>query len=168
MPIRVRSKQTIPLYVKFYVMTLMVFLTSLNVSGQHHHVHEGLHHWEIPSKSPDRIMLTFHGDPSSSRAVTWRTDTSIEKSFAQISEATVNSNFTENTEVYSAVRESFDLGLYKGNNSLKVNYHSVVFEKLKPNKLYVYRVGDGNKYWSEWIQFKTAKREYAPTKFVYF
>ena len=162
------SKLRISLYVNFFVMNLMIFLISLNVSGQHQHDHGELHHWEIPSKNPDRIMLTFHGDPSSSRAVTWRTDTSIKKAFAQISEATVNSNFTENTEVYNAVKEPFDLGLYKGNNSLKVNYHSVVFKKLKPNKLYVYRVGDGNKYWSEWIQFKTAKKEYAPTKFVYF
>ena len=137
MPKLFKSKTTISFYVKFYVMNVMIFLTSLNVSGQHQHDHGGLHHWEIPSKNPDRIMLTFHGDPSSSRAVTWRTDASIKKAFAQISEATVNSSFTENTEVYNAVKEPFDLGLYKGNNSLKVNYHSVVFKKLKPNKLYV-------------------------------
>ena len=73
------SKLTISFYVKFYVMNVMIFLTSLNISGQHQHDHAGLHHWEIPSKNPDRIMLTFHGDPSSSRAVTWRTDTSINK-----------------------------------------------------------------------------------------
>ena len=37
------------------------------------HNHNGLNHWEIPSKNPDRIILTFHGDPATSRAVTWRT-----------------------------------------------------------------------------------------------
>tara|TARA_A200000159_G_scaffold78140_1_gene72381 strand:- start:1666 stop:2967 length:1302 start_codon:yes stop_codon:yes gene_type:complete len=149
-------------------MSLMMCLNSLNISAQHNHEHKGLQHWEIPSKNPDRIILTFLGDPATSRAVTWRTDSTIKNGFSQIAEATVNSNFTENTIRYKAITEPFDLGLYKGNNSLKVNYHSVVFQQLKPDKIYAYRVGDGTKYWSEWIQFKTAKKEYAPTKFVYF
>ena len=62
--------------------------------AQHNHEHiDGLHHWEIPSKDPDRIILTFHGDPASRRAVTWRTDSTVTKAFAQIAEATVNSSF---------------------------------------------------------------------------
>ena len=60
------------------------------------------------------------------------------------------------------------MGLYKGNKPLKVNYHSVVFKGLDADKQYVYRVGDGDQYWSEWIQFRTAKKGYAPTQFVYF
>lgn len=163
-----KSKQIIFLYIKSSVMIFMMFLNSLNISAQHNHEHNGLQHWEIPSKNPDRIILTFLGDPATSRAVTWRTDSTIKNGFSQIAEATVNSNFAENTVRYKAITEPFDLGLYKGNNSLKVNYHSVVFQQLKPNKIYAYRVGDGTNYWSEWIQFKTAKKEYAPTKFVYF
>jgi predicted phosphodiesterase len=163
-----KSKQIIFLYIKSSVMIFMMFLNSLNISAQHNHQHNGLQHWEIPSKNPDRIILTFLGDPATSRAVTWRTDSTIKNGFSQIAEATVNSNFAENTVRYKAITEPFDLGLYKGNNSLKVNYHSVVFQQLKPNKIYAYRVGDGTNYWSEWIQFKTAKKEYAPTKFVYF
>ena len=156
------------LCVKCIIISFTMCLNSLNISAQHNHEHNGLQHWEIPSKNPDRIILTFLGDPATSRAVTWRTDSTIKNGFSQIAEATVNSNFTENTIRYKAITEPFDLGLYKGNNSLKVNYHSVVFQKLKPNKIYAYRVGDGTKYWSEWIQFKTAKKDYAPTKFVYF
>ena len=139
----------------------------ISCSAQNHD-HSGLHHWEIPSKNPDRIILTFHEDPSESRAVTWRTDTTIKNAYAEIAEATVNSNFVTNSKKYMAKTETFDLGLYKGNKSLKVHYHSVAFNHLKPNKIYVYRVGDGKSHWSEWIQFKTAKNEYAPTKFVYF
>jgi len=127
-----------------------------------------MHHWEIPSKDPDRIILTFYGEPANGRAVTWRTDTSITSAVAEIAQAKTNSSFTANKITKNAITEPFDLGLYKGNSSLKVNYHSVVFENLEPNTLYAYRVGDGNKYWSEWIQFRTAKLSYAPTKFVYF
>jgi len=137
-------------------------------SHGHTHDFEGLHHWEIPSKDPDRIILTFNGDPATSRAVTWRTDNSIDKAVAQIAEATVNAGFRKNATTTDATTEKFDLGLYKSNASLLVHYHSVVFQDLKPNTLYAYRVGDGKEYWSEWIQFRTAKTEYAPTQFVYF
>jgi hypothetical protein len=137
--------------------------------GHHHtHIHEGLRHWEIPSKDPDRIILTFNGDPATSRAVTWRTDTTITKAVAQIALATENSGFEDEAKSIEAITEEFDLGLYKGNNSLKVHYHSVNFEDLETNKLYAYRVGDGDEHWSEWIQFRTANAEYAPTTFVYF
>lgn len=145
----------------------LILLTNFSLLAQRHH-HDGLHHWEIPSKDPDRIILTFHGDPAIKRAVTWRTDTTIRQAVAQIAEATVNSKFTENAITIEATKEPFDLGEYKGNASLKVHYHSVVFDGLKPDKLYAYRVGDGENYWSEWIQFRTAKPGYAPTQFVYF
>ena len=133
-----------------------------------HDSHKGLHHWEIPSMDPDRIILTFHGDPSTSRAVTWRTDKSITKAVAQIAEAKVNSKFTDDAVSVAAATEAFDLGQYKGNSALVVHYHGAKFKNLKPNTQYVYRVGDGSKHWSEWIQFRTAKSSYAPTQFVYF
>ncbi len=138
------------------------------ISAQHHHHHDGLHHWEIPSKDPDRIILTFNGDPATTRAVTWRTDTSITTGVAQIAEATVNSKFEDDAITINAELEEFDLGTFRENNSLIVHYHSVVFEGLEPDKLYAYRVGDGEDHWSEWIQFRTAKEGYNPTQFVYF
>jgi predicted phosphodiesterase len=151
---------------------IFLFIFCLNVNAQndshpHEHKYGGLHHWEIPSKDPDRIILTFNGDPSTKRAVTWRTDLSIEKSEAQIAVAGVNSSFANEATSYTASTEKFDLGLYKSNKSLIVNYHSVVFENLKPNTLYAYRVGSREN-WSEWIQFKTANTDYKPTQFVYF
>jgi len=133
----------------------------------HHHHYNNLHHWEIPSQDPDRIILTFYGDPSTKRAVTWRTDISVSNAKAQIALAGSNRNFVTNAITYNAKTEAFDLGTYKSNNSFDVHYHSVIFEDLIPNSIYAYRVGDG-KIWSEWIQFKTANKEYSPTEFVYF
>ena len=149
---------------------LLIFCFNLNAqkhSHPHSHKHDGLHHWEIPSKDPDRIILTFNGDPSTKRAVTWRTDLSVEKAEAQIAVANVNSSFVKEAITYSASTEEFDLGLYKSNKSLIVNYHSVVFENLNTNTLYAYR-GGYDKNWSEWIQFKAANDTYSPTQFVYF
>ncbi|MCR9133424.1 MAG: metallophosphoesterase family protein [bacterium] len=151
-----------------FIVTAIGSLTTCAQQQHHHHHHEGLHHWEIPSKDPDRIILTFKGDPATSRAVTWRTDTSITNGVAQIAEASVNSKFVEEAITINAELEEFDLGQYKDNNSLIVHYHSVVFEGLEPDKLYAYRVGNGDEHWSEWIQFRTAKKGYHPTQFVYF
>lgn len=149
----------------FQIFILVIFTIANQLVAQHK---KKLRHWEIPSKEPDRIILTFYGNPATSRAVTWRTDSTVTKSFGQIAEATVNSKFTKNALTINATTELFDLGLYKSNSSLKVYYHSVIFTNLKPNKTYVYRVGNGEEKWSEWIQFKTAKPKYAPTQFVYF
>ncbi len=151
--------------------SLFLFTFHWNVYAQvhshDHHQHNGLHHWEIPSKDPDRIILTFSGDPSTKRAVTWRTDLSVKQAKAQIAIASANSKFVNQSTTYNALTEEFDLGLYKSNKSLVVNYHSVVFENLNPNTLYAYRVGNEDN-WSEWIQFKTANNSYSPTQFVYF
>ena len=70
---------------KNLVIYCFAFALCLNINAQKHtHPHNdhytGLHHWEIPSKDPDRVILTFNGDPSTKRAVTWRTDSSITKS----------------------------------------------------------------------------------------
>lgn len=149
-----------------FSVVILVYISVVSVHA--HEDHAGLRHWEIPSKDPDRIILTFHGDPTTNRAVTWRTDNSITRAVAQIAEATANSKFTDQAAKKNAGTEPFDLGLYKGNKSLIVHYHSLVFEGLKPNTLYAYRVGDDWEHWSEWFQFRTAKVNYAPTQFVYF
>ena len=150
----------------FIFIFLILLFPFLTISAQGDFA--GLKHWEIPSKNPDRIILTFYGDPTSSRAVTWRTNTEIENGVAQISEATVNANMEYKPKTYKASVEKLKLGQYMMNNSFSVNYHSVIFKELKQNTLYAYRVGDGDKYWSEWIHFKTAKKEYSKTEFVFF
>ena len=145
------------------------FLGNLLFSQNIEHKHNlgSIHHWQIPSKDPDRIILTFNGDPATKRAVTWRTEKSILNAYAQISEATKNSKFSDSTITIKAKTESLDISLYRGKSAIKINYHNVTFKNLKPNTKYVYRVGDGDSYWSEWIQFKTAKQTYAPTQFIF-
>src|SRR3954469_21919270 len=40
-----------------------------------------------PGPVPDRIILTWKGDPTTTQAVTWRTDTTVTAAVAQIAEA---------------------------------------------------------------------------------
>ena len=46
-----------------------------------------LRHWEIASRDPDRIYLTFNGDPATDRAISWRTSADIKTAYAEIAPA---------------------------------------------------------------------------------
>ena len=114
-----------------------------------------------PTVIPDRIVLTWNGDPATSAAVTWRTNTQIVDSGAEIAVADASPNF-----VTHARRVDAGLGLFQ-DGDLSFHTHSVTFEDLEPNTQYAYRVGSGD-IWSEWFHFKTAKPGPAPFTFVYF
>ena len=113
-----------------------------------------------PRPLPDRIVLTWSGDPATTQAVTWRTDVSVRQALAEIDFANENGRELKGLSV-PARTEPFvsDLG--------EAHYHSAEFKDLKPDTLYAYRVGDGAN-WSEWFHFRTAAREARPFTFVYF
>jgi len=130
--------------------------------------HRGLRHWALASPDPDRIFLTFHGDPATRRAVTWRTDASVERAVAEIAVALGEPGFDQMAKRVEAKTEAIDLSKALNTTQGEVLYHSATFENLQPGTLYAYRVGDGDRRWSEWIQFRTASREPEPFSFVYF
>ena len=127
-----------------------------------------LRHWEIASCDPDRIYLTFNGDPATTRAVSWRTSVDIKTAYAEIAPALAAPGFDLAARRISAKTEAVDLNQVNDNTQGTVHFHTVRFEALQPDTLYAYRVGDGEHYWSEWIQFRTAKSEPAPFSFLYF
>ncbi len=115
-----------------------------------------------PTAIPDRIILTFRGDPARSQAVSWRTDTTVAKPIAQIALASAYPKFDEKATTVNAAAATplmTDLGA--------AHYHSAEFTGLAPNTLYAYRVGDGAN-WSEWFHFKTASDKAEPFSFIYF
>lgn len=113
-----------------------------------------------PTPAPDRIILTWSGDPATTQAVTWRTDTSIEKGLAEIAPATHGPQFPKQAKQFTAATESLKSDINEA------HYHSVSFTALQPDTVYVYRVGDGVN-WSEWNQFRTASAGPAPIEFIY-
>ncbi|HEY0946523.1 MAG TPA: metallophosphoesterase family protein [Opitutaceae bacterium] len=113
-----------------------------------------------PRPLPDRIVLTWRNDPSTTQAVTWRTDTSVIRSLAEIAVANESGRELKSRPVpaFTAPFES-DLGT--------AHFHTAEFTELEPDTLYAYRVGDGAN-WSEWFHFRTASREAHPFTFIYF
>jgi hypothetical protein len=158
----------LPKYAPFSAIALaLLWLTAVPMDLNGHEADKDLRHWETASADPDRIFLSFHGDPATRRAVNWRTDTSVSTAVAQIAEATGNPKFDMEARSITAVTETLDLSQHDRNLQENVNYHAVVFDALEPDTLYAYRVGSRG-HWSEWIQFRTAKQEPAPFSFVYF
>lgn len=113
-----------------------------------------------PTRTPDRVILTWSGDPATTQAVTWRTDVSVVTAVAEIAEATDGPEFRKSATQVDAASENLttDLG--------EARCHSVQFTGLKPDTIYAYRVGDGFN-WSEWNQFRTASAGPAPIEFLY-
>ena len=113
-----------------------------------------------PTPMPDRLVLTWSGDPSTTQAITWRTDTSVTRAIAQLALATDRPQVTSGDDrVATTTVFASDLGT--------AHYHAIELRDLSPATTYAYRVGDGVN-WTEWQHFRTAKQGAAPFTFVYF
>ena len=143
--------------------------------------HDSAHHqrppWQAATDWPDRIITTFNDDPTTSFAVTWRTDNSVGRTIAQIVKATPDTRFDILAETLTAKTESVDLEVIETPSGVRhspenvglgtVHYHSVSFKNLEPDTLYAWRVQGDRGNWSEWIQTRTAPTA-GPISFVYF
>ncbi|MCA9191586.1 MAG: metallophosphoesterase family protein [Planctomycetales bacterium] len=114
-----------------------------------------------PTAMPDRVILTWNGDPRTTQAVTWRTSVEVVSGIAEIVAADATPYFPEKATQVAAVSEALKTDLSTA------HYHSVNFKDLQPGTRYAYRVGDGTN-WSEWFQFSTASASPEPFSFVYF
>jgi len=110
---------------------------------------------------PQRIVLNLTTTPSSSMAVTWRTEGEVKNPVVQVAPAGDWDGFQKGAVNGSATSEKFEL-----DTRAIVYSHSSIMSGLKANTLYAYRVG-GDSAWSEWNQFTTAKEGDAPFSFVF-
>ncbi len=126
-----------------------------------------------PSPVPDRVTLTWKGDPATSQAVTWRTDTSVTRAVAQVAESDDGPKFAGRLiigvapPVGEAVRQVAAVTTPLATDLNDCHCHTAEFAGLRPRTKYLYRVGDGVN-WSEWFQFETAAAGPAPLSFLYF
>jgi len=135
--------------------------------------HEGVGHeqpaavedeWTYRSTAmPERMLISWKGDPATTQAVTWRTDTTVVHAFAQITVAEDGPLFVEKAKAAQVEATTTLVKTDLGDR----HYHAVNFTELSPETLYVYRVGDRTN-WSAWTHFRTASAEPKPFSFVYF
>lgn len=115
----------------------------------------------IPRAEPDRIVLTIAGDPATSMAVTWRTDTTVNESVAQISRNLPTIHLADSSVTVTGKYEEL------AGDGVVARFHSVTFTGLSPETSYAYRVGSGTAA-SEWFTFTTASVSPKPFSFLYF
>ncbi len=115
-----------------------------------------------PTVTPDRIILTWTDNPTTSQAVTWRTSTEITRGLAEIALAESGpQGQRNNARQLIAVTQPLETDLNAA------HFHTVTFRDLTPAAKYAYRVGDGVN-WSEWFLFTTASDQAEPLSFIYF
>lgn len=109
---------------------------------------------------PDRIILSIAADPATTMGVSWRTDTTVITGYAEIKVATAAPEADDALRISSVVTPLLL-------DDSRANYHELIFTNLQPATLYMYRVGDSvNR--SEWVQFRTAEKQFKPFAFLYF
>lgn len=139
---------------------LALLLIAGSAQAQNTLVVDGMPRYE-PTGYPDRIVLTFAGDPARTQAVTWRTGPGVSTAVAEIAVATATPGLHLGARTVRGATTPLE-----AENGV-AHHHSVVFTGLRPNTLYAYRVG-GAGTWSEWFQFRTASTDFAPFSFLYF
>ena len=106
-----------------------------------------------PSAFPDRVVLNLTENPSTSVAVTWRTDVSVSESFCELQPVPQGPVRKEDSKTFKA-RTTTVKYEYGDEPTIDANQHSSILSDLDPGKKYIYRVGAGE-YWSEWFEYQT-------------
>lgn len=114
-----------------------------------------------PGAIPTRIILTWTGDPATTQAVTWRTETSRPSPQVQVTRLSASPAFEKTATAVPGAAATETLG-----NGRSVNHYSANLTGLEPDTKYSYRVGDGQA-WSEWNVFRTAAAKPEAFRFIY-
>ncbi len=139
----------------FFVIALLItFSGSLFAQGN------------FPSNFPDRIVLNATPSPTTSVAITWRTNTAINEGFCEIQPVTSTRIVPEKSISLKASTRTEEFG-NPNETIVPANVHSLVVPDLLAGSKYVYRVGSG-KYWSEWFEINTPADNDDHFSFVYF
>ena len=131
----------------------------------HDHVHHFGSEWNTPTPYPDRVVLTWSGDPTTSQSITWRTDVTVDSAFVEYALASPGPGFDHFAQRVRATSSSLDARAAVGEHVV-ARYHTVTLSGLTPDTLYAYRAGDGTR-WTEWFHFRTASRTPKPFSFIY-
>ena len=146
----------------------LLFLLSVSLTSSQttlKEINEIIKEWASPTKFPDHVVISATEDPSKSIAINWRTEASNKVGFVELALAGPGPYFKKNSKKFKANRTVVDSEIaYK--EGFKASYFEVQIDKLIPNTIYAYRVGNFH-FKSEWHHFKTANDQISPISFLY-
>lgn len=109
--------------------------------------------------TPDHVHLSWTGNPSTTMAITWRTDAATRAGLVEYAKGPTLSTTARRAAATSKAFTT-DLGATR--------LFAVNVTGLSPNTQYCYRVGDGSQHWSAAHTFSTAKAKTDEVKFLIF
>lgn len=118
-----------------------------------------------PSAIPDRVVLNLTENPSTSVAVTWRTNVTVAEGFCELQPAPQGPVKKEDSKTFKAKTTTVKYE-YGDEPAIDANQHSYVFTGLVPGKKYIYRVGAGD-FWSEWFEYQSPSVDDNKFSFIY-
>lgn len=114
-----------------------------------------------PTAFPDRIVLLPGEQPEHAQTISWRTHAKVDDSMVQITEAGASPG------LHLTAHEHHGSYTAHSTSNGDAHHHRVHLTDLTPDTLYAYRV-KGDDTWSEWLQFRTPKADFAPYTALYF
>lgn len=108
------------------------------------------------SSKPERILLTWSGDPCTTREVTWQCDTVSKWGKLQL----LNLVSLNDTVIFPSKRS-----VIQSSGGAAAYFQSEI-KDLQPGQLYTYRVGNESG-WSDWYKFKTRCPGDSAFSFIY-
>ena len=110
------------------------YLTTIRGRGTESHLVGAFRKTDYPSsKTPDQVVLTWSGDPSTTMDIQWRTDTTV-------STGIINYREKDSANVMSADAEKYRLEDRYLMNDRFVNRYTARLKGLKPGTNYEYRI----------------------------
>lgn len=177
---RLSFKIFIPAGLAVLLVGYMAFVNEPFHHHEHgHHDHSDLYHDHshreaihlnerllFPRREPDRVILNLNGDPGTTLAVNWRTDTTVREGFVEFALATAGPEFVERVTRRQAAKE-YLVTRHLEEPRIPAHYFSATITGLSPAQKYVYRVGCEGA-WSEWYQVQMPDLSKGRISFLYF
>lgn len=107
---------------------------------------------------PERMILTWSGDPATTQSITWETAAALTSPQGQVAKMSAHPNFEASAATVQGAVTAADANA--------PGHYAVTFTSLEAGTRYLCRVGDG-KSWSEWNAFRTADAVSATFRFLY-
>src|SRR5688500_2385616 len=130
--------------------TLWIGIVAVVVDVRISRAHEGEHTEQVfsdkeqhkPTPLPDRVILTWSGDPTTTIDISWRTDTTTGDPVAEFARADSLVGNLRDGDVPHSIRVAGSKQEFTSDlGACHVN--SIQLRSLQPATMYAYRIGDG-------------------------
>ncbi len=130
----------------------------------------------VTGQAPTQVAISFGADPARELIWTWTTSPDVKETWLRLAREPANSS--DRTQADQPAVEPEPVRLFRGDataieipnllNDPVIRRHRVTVDRLEPNTVYRYSLGDGtDTRWGPWRTVKTAPPHKAGVRFIY-